>query len=181
MTVVPAVAWFVSAVLVVAAIIDGRQLRVPNWLTFPLLFAGLGFAAGTGGAWGLGWSLAGAVVGLLCLLPLNLIGGMGEGDVKLMMGMGAWVGAYHTLMAFAGTVLAGGVLGVAMIAASGEWIRHLAMMQVIGHEILAIRNPDVLSERAARRKPSMRLLPYGIPIALGSITYFACWGLLGSW
>ena len=29
-----AVFWLVSAVLVEAAVIDGRQLRVPNWLTF---------------------------------------------------------------------------------------------------------------------------------------------------
>ena len=30
----PGVVWLVSAVLVEAAVIDGRQLRVPNWLTF---------------------------------------------------------------------------------------------------------------------------------------------------
>jgi len=35
MTQVPQAAiWLVSAVLVEAAVIDGRQLRVPNWLTF---------------------------------------------------------------------------------------------------------------------------------------------------
>ena len=33
-------AWFVSTMMVVAAIIDGRELRVPNWLTFPLALAG---------------------------------------------------------------------------------------------------------------------------------------------
>ena len=32
-----AVFWLVSAVLVEAAVIDGRQLRVPNWLTFHFL------------------------------------------------------------------------------------------------------------------------------------------------
>ena len=41
MTQVPAaVVWFVSAVLVEAAVIDGRQLRVPNWLTFHFVAGG---------------------------------------------------------------------------------------------------------------------------------------------
>ena len=44
-----AVIWLVSAVLVVAAVIDGRQLRVPNWLTFPFALGGLVFAAWSGG------------------------------------------------------------------------------------------------------------------------------------
>ncbi|WP_165220247.1 A24 family peptidase [Aquisphaera insulae] len=178
MAVIPAVAWFVSGVLVVAAIIDGRQLRVPNWLTFPFFATGLVFALTTGGPWGLAWSLAGAGVGLLSLLPLYAIGGMGAGDVKLMAGMGAWIGAHHMLWAFVGTALAGGVIGAAMIAISGNWIQHLVTAQIIGHEILTVRNPVELSERAARRKPSMRLLPYGIPIAIGSVAYFAGAGLL---
>ena len=38
----------VSVVLIWAAWIDGRQLRVPNWMTYPLVFTGLiyGFCAG---------------------------------------------------------------------------------------------------------------------------------------
>jgi prepilin peptidase CpaA len=35
-----------------------------------------------------------------------------------------------------------------------------------------------LAERAAKRKPTMMLLPYGIPIAIGSIAFFAWNGLL---
>ena len=31
-------------------------------------------------------------VGLISLLPLYAIGGMGAGDVKLMAGVGAWLG-----------------------------------------------------------------------------------------
>ena len=52
-----------------------------------------------------------------------------------------------------------------MIAYSGELYRHLAMIHTIGQEVLTIRNPVVLSETAAERKPTMMLLPYGIPIA----------------
>lgn len=173
MTEVPAtVIWLVSAVLVEAAVIDGLQLRVPNWLTFHFFLGGLIFAGWTGGHTGLIWSLAGAGVGLVSLLPLYAIGGMGAGDVKLMAGLGAWVGPRLALGAFVGTAIAGGLIAVAMVAASGELIRHWVLFQTIGHEILTVRNPGELAIRAGERKKTMMLLPYGIPIAVGSIAYF---------
>ena len=49
---------------------------------------------------GLGWSLVGTIVGLALLLPLYAIGGMGAGDVKLLAGVGAWVGPQVTAYAF---------------------------------------------------------------------------------
>jgi len=52
------------------------------------------------------------------------------------------------------------------------------MFQTIGHEILSIRNPAVLAERAGERKKNMMLLPYGIPIAIGSIACFGWMRLL---
>jgi prepilin peptidase CpaA len=173
-----AVVWFVSAVLVEAAIIDGRQLRVPNWLTFHFVAGGLLFACWTGGREALLWSLAGTGVGLLALLPLYAIGGMGAGDVKLMAGVGAWMGPSLTLGAFVASALVGGLFGLMMIAASGDWIRHWVMFHTIGHEIISIRDPSRLSELAGERKKTMMLLPYGIPIAVGSIGYFGWMRLL---
>ncbi len=76
--------WVVSLILIEAAVIDGRSLRVPNWLTYHFLLAGLALAVLTGGSDKLMWSTAGAILGLLSLLPLYAIGGMGAGDVKLM-------------------------------------------------------------------------------------------------
>jgi prepilin peptidase CpaA len=74
--------------------------------------------------------------------------------------------------------LMGSLMAVAMIVYSGRMYWHLGMMHTIGSEVLTIRNPVVLAERAAERKPSMLLLPYGIPIAAGSIVYFALAGFL---
>ena len=39
-------------------------------------------------------------------------------------------------------------------------------------EFKTIKNPAKLSEIAAERKPRMLLLPYGIPICIGSIGFF---------
>jgi prepilin peptidase CpaA len=172
------VVWLVSFVLIEAAIIDSRLLRVPNWLTYHFLLAGLAFAVFKGGvALGL-MALAGAGVGLLTLLPLYSIGGMGAGDVKLMAGVGAWMGPWVTIWAFGSSAMIGAAMALAMMAYSGRPYWHLANLHTIGHEVLTVRNPIVLSERAALRKPTAVLLPYGIPIAVGSITYFAWAGLL---
>ena len=35
---------FLCAALILAAVIDFWKLKVPNWLTFPLIFTGWGFA-----------------------------------------------------------------------------------------------------------------------------------------
>ena len=172
------VAWFVSAVLVEAAVIDGWKLKVPNWLTFHMVLGGLAYATYVGGGSGLLWAFTGAVLGLALLLPLHAIGGMGAGDVKLLAGVGAWVGPSLTLGAFATSAVVGGVMAVVMVAWSGQYIKHWAQFQVIGHEILTLRNPEKLSAIAAERKPTMMLLPYGIPIAVGTIAYFFWAGLL---
>ncbi|MDR3638448.1 MAG: A24 family peptidase [Isosphaeraceae bacterium] len=172
------VIWFVSIVLVEAAVIDGLKLRVPNWLTYHLALGGLGFAAWTGGSALLLWALAGLATGLLLLLPLYAIGGMGAGDVKLLAGVGAWVGPVLILWAFVVSTVVGAVMALAMVAWSGQYIHHWVQLQAISHEILTIRDPAKLSAIAAERKPRMRLLPYGIPIAVGTIGYFAWMGLL---
>lgn len=172
------VIWIVSIVLVEAAVIDGLKLKVPNWLTFHLTAAGLVYCGWVGGSTGLLWALAGAALGLALLLPLWLIGGMGAGDVKLMAGVGAWVGPSLVTGAFVSTAIVGGLMALAMVVWSGEYARHWARFQVIGNEILTIRNPDRLAAIAAERKPTMTLLPYAIPLATGSIGYFAWLGLL---
>jgi len=84
--------WVVTITLVVAAVIDGLKLKVPNWITFPMIISGwiycVAFSPDAG--WqGLIYSLAGTIVGLALLLPAYAIGGMGAGDVKLLAAIGA--------------------------------------------------------------------------------------------
>ena len=51
-------------------------------------------------------------------------------------------------------------------------------MQIILNEWLTIKDPRELSRIAAERKPTMHLLPYGIPICIGSIAYFLYQGMV---
>lgn len=170
--------WVVTATLVVAAVIDGIQLKVPNWITFPMIIAGWIYSFAYFGAEGLGWSFLGTVVGLALLLPPYAVGGMGAGDVKLLAGIGAWVGTMHTLYAFCWTAVFGGVIAVLMVWYRKAWEKHSTQFFAIINEFVAIRNPETLSVIAAERKPRMLLLPYGIPMAIGTIFYFAMTGML---
>lgn len=170
--------WLVTITLVVAAAIDGYKLKVPNWITFPMILSGWAMSAVSFGWEGLGWSLLGTLVGLALLLPAYAIGGMGAGDVKLLAGVGAWVGASITLYAFCVSAIVGGLIAVAMVLSRRAWQQHYYQFWTIWSEMVSIRDPEKLSAIAAERKSSMLLLPYGIPIAIGTIAYFAYTGLL---
>ncbi len=170
--------WLVSFVLVVAAVIDGWKLKVPNLITFPFILAGWVYGFWSLGWSGLGYSLLGTLVGLGLLLPLYAIGGMGAGDVKLLAGVGAWMGSAVTFWAFCYSAVVGGVLALLMMAYRRTWKRHRDNLLMIVTEILTIRDPNQLAEIASERKPRMLLLPYGIPIAIGSIGYFLWSGML---
>jgi prepilin peptidase CpaA len=183
------VVWLVTVFVVVAAVIDGFELRVPNRLTYPFIIAGwiysffaYGFADGSwntlGAGLGLSWSLWGTMVGLLCLMPFWWIGFMGSGDVKMMAGIGAWMFGEHTMWAFGITVVVGALLAIVMMALSGRWQKHYHQFWFIVNEVITVRDPKKLEVIAAERKPSMMLLPYGIPIAIGTILYFLWTGML---
>src|SRR5437870_13195519 len=129
--------WFLSVAMVVAAVIDGWKLKVPNWLTFPLIISGwllglvhdFGWLAGVGGICA---SLAGMALGFALLLPVYAIGGMGAGDVKMQMGFGAWIGGFFGLgrglqiifYAFCAAAIIGGVIAVCMILIRGQLRRN---------------------------------------------------------
>ena len=164
---------FVSAILIWAAWIDGRELRVPNWQTYPMILAGLIFNGCQSGWEGLQFGLWGMVVGLACLMPLYCVGGMGAGDVKLMAGIGAWLGATVTWNAFLVSTVVGGIMAICMVAYKGNWMKHYGNFLMILQEFKTVKNPAELSRIAAERKPNMFLLPYGIPICVGSLGYFA--------
>jgi prepilin peptidase CpaA len=168
----------VSAILILAAWIDGRELKVPNWITFPMVLAGLIYSTWVGGFGGLGAGLLGMCVGLLTLMPLYAVGGMGAGDVKLMAGIGAWLGWEITLAAFAVSVVVGAVMAVIMVLWDKSMKHHYENFLLILSEWMVIKNPYELSKIAAERKPRMMLLPYGIPICIGTIGYFVYSGMM---
>jgi prepilin peptidase CpaA len=183
---------FVCAAMVVAAVIDGWKLKVPNWLTLPLIVGGWALGLlhnfdllpGTGDG-GLGAALAGTAVGFALLLPVYAIGGMGAGDVKMQMGFGSWVGAFFGLWgqegrpgalsviwwAFAVAAIIGGFLAMGMMVVRGQYRRNIDNTREIVGDWIGAKGVGEVAEKAARRKPRLHLLPYGIPLCLGFVSY----------
>lgn len=183
---------FICAAMIVAAVIDGWKLKVPNWLTFPLIVSGwgLGLLHSCGlwestGSGGIGSSLVATGLGFVLLFPLYAIGGMGAGDVKMQMGFGAWVGSFYGMRAVEGVhpgagwilvsafclaAVIGGVLALGMILARGQLRTNMNNTRAILGDLLG-SGVSKAADRAAQRKTRMHLLPYGIPLCLGFISY----------
>ena len=179
--------FFVGAAMIVAAVIDGWKLKVPNWLTLPLILSGwvLGILHSCGaltpstGVGGIGGSLVATALGFFLLFPVYAIGGMGAGDVKMQMGFGAWIGAFYpfwsalgiVLWAFCLGVLIGGIIAAVMIVARGKYGQNLAHARLILSELFSPAGLGEAGKRATARRPQWHKLPYGIPLCLGFISY----------
>jgi len=106
------------AVLVgVAAVADDLARReISNWISVAALAGGLGWQTGQYGAMGLAYALGGAAAGFAAFLVFYLLGGMGGGDIKLMAGFGALLGASRLAEAALWTAGAGGLIALGVLA-----------------------------------------------------------------
>ncbi len=102
-----------------ACVFDLRTRRIPNALTFGGAAVALLYAVASRGFDGLLASLEGWGVGLALFLPMFLLGGMGAGDVKLLACLGAWVGPLGAFWVAIYSMLAGGVMGIVVVLATG--------------------------------------------------------------
>jgi prepilin peptidase CpaA len=105
---------------VTAAGIDLRTRRVPNVLNAAIAAVGVVLAVSGLSGVSAGAAAAGLGVGLALMLPGFLFGATGAGDVKLFAAMGTLIGPAHMLRAFFFTVVAGGLLAVAVAAKRGR-------------------------------------------------------------
>ena len=153
-----------AAALLTATVTDLKSQRIYNWLTFPLMLAGLAFHATVGGLDGLLMSAAGFGLGLAVMILPFMLGMMGAGDVKLMAGIGAWVGASTILTAFVFTCLAGGVYGLGVLLVHRDQAGRV--LANIKHAFL-----NFLVTRTLSYAPTSAALPrlcYGVAIAAGT-------------
>jgi prepilin peptidase CpaA len=152
-------------VAVLACVWDLRTRRLPNFLTFPAMAAGLAYHGVVYGPGGLLGSLAGLGLGLLLFFPFFALGGLGAGDVKLLGALGAWLGARTVLYVAFYASLAGGALAVVAIVRFGygrQAIENLRLL-LTHWRVVGLRPIDSLTLDSARGPR----LPYALPIAAG--------------
>ena len=164
--------WPTLIVLAVATITDIRSRRIPNWLVFPFLLAGILVSGITGGWHGLGQSLGGMALGGLIYGLLAAMGGMGMGDVKLCAALGAWIWWKQLLFALVMIAVIGGVMALVW-AALGGFLGELfsgAGDLAFGWREHGMRPPSDLT----LSNPKTRKMPYAPAIAIGTlISFFA--------
>jgi len=116
---VPAVQWgTVLGASLAAAILDARSRRIPNWLTGPLLLAGLIHAGLVGGVAGLLDSSVACLVLALPYVLLFALAGGGAGDAKLMGAIGSWLGMVYGTATLVTVCLSGVVMGLIYAASA---------------------------------------------------------------
>ena len=144
--------WLVTAILVVAAVIDGWKLKVPNWITLPMIVSGWVYStwfygpADWAGAWPARPSGSGLVAPAVrhwrhgCrrrqAAGRRRSLGLGNGHPVFLLPVGRhWRGDCP-----------------AMVAYRRGWQKHSQQFVMILDEVTTIRDPVQLSTLAAERK-----------------------------
>jgi len=165
--------------LVLAACIDVRTFRIPNWLTAGGAAIGLALGAAMqwrmlGPAWavdGFLWSLGGLAAGLVLMLPMYALRVMGAGDVKLMAMAGAFLGLGQIVQAVLCVFVAGGVLAVGYSLWRRAFGRMTANVVDIVQSIVVAAAASTPPFRMTAMQPSVGKIPYGVSISAGTIAW----------
>jgi prepilin peptidase CpaA len=156
-----------------AAVSDMRTRRIPNALTASglLLALTLKLPVGSGA---LMEGLLGAALAFAVMLPLFAVRGVGGGDVKLLIMVGAFLGPNGFLVALAATALAGGVLSLAVVMRRGVLLPVLYNTGGLAKWVFTAGRGG---ERATLASTGAVSVPYGVAIAAGSLVALYLGGL----
>jgi prepilin peptidase CpaA len=151
-----------------SALVDLWTRRIPNPLTLGSAAFGIALAAGHQSGLTTEQSLIGFGIGLLLMLPGYLIGATGGGDVKLFAAFGTLLGPRAIFFAFLYTVMAGGVIAVA-VALQRRRLRETVEQTAL---LVATRGANVGQIEALS---SNNRFPYAPAIAVGALVAALGW------
>src|SRR5579883_2109205 len=142
--------WSALLLIGIAAIVDDMaRRRISNWIPVLAAVFGIGYQVFEKSWEGGVSALIGALTGSAVFLIFYVAGGMGGGDIKLMAGFGAILGANGIFVASLWTAAVGGILAAFLIV----WKFAFAK--------LASPGP------APTTSPAKEAMPYAPAIAVG--------------
>jgi prepilin peptidase CpaA len=174
-----------SLAMMIAVESDLRNQRIPNVLVLLMLVTGValnvmgpangraGLFAHFPGALGLQGALLGVVAGFALLLPLYMFQAMGAGDVKLMAGLGSFVGPVEVLSLTLTVFAIGGVLSLLRML----WLRNFRLVFSNVMRVLSSM-ADGPESRFNPAIESADRMPYALAFAGGLLAY-GYWRLHG--
>ena len=161
------------AALVWAAAVDVRTRRIPNWLTFSLLAAGLARSLMPHAPVSPAEAALGALAGFGLLFPLFVLNAVGGGDVKLLAAAGAWLGPWGVFVVFVLEALLGMVFAITQAIAHGRVSALLRNTVLITVNLAHVRDVgiDHVSEtgRAAQPADQKLHMPWAVPLLIAFV------------
>jgi prepilin peptidase CpaA len=168
-TPLPVLAW-AAAFLFFAVASDVRFHRVPNLLTMPAFIFALIAAPLIGANAGLTDTLMGAALGFALLIGPYALGGVGAGDVKALMALGAWVGAVTIVGATAWAMIAAATFGITSLALNGELLGFVKRWGRIAMGMFMLRRN--VYEPPAKGSHAAGGIPFAAALAVGLAAQF---------
>jgi prepilin peptidase CpaA len=152
----------VALYIALAAVLDYRTKKIPNWLTVPSAVLGLAFNAFAPHGLGPVAALVGFAVGFGLLLLPWILGGGGMGDVKMLAALGAWMGPMLLLISFGlAAVLA--AAGAAIVIATSTMTTG-----IVATQDRYIRAGAGANASANQPRKMRRVLPFAVPVAIST-------------
>ena len=160
--------WVLGAVVLLAAGIDWRSRKIPNWLTLPAMAGGLTINALAG------FGFVPALLGMLAALGVYFvffaIGFRGAGDGKLMGAVGAFVGWPQVAVVMVLVALLGAVAALGLAWRRGVLWTLLQNTLALLADAIHLRWKAV-QEHSDYRTPGALRMPHGPVIAAGTLVF----------
>jgi prepilin peptidase CpaA len=171
----PSIQWMAAGVAsLVAAAIDLRSRRIPNWLTGSVFLIGVAWVVAEGGVRGLTDGLAGCLIMAAPYVALFLLTPTaGAGDAKLMGALGMWLGMRNGVVALVAVTTIGALLGIAFAQAKHRASGVFSNMLLIVFGLVHVMSGRMKWNQADKIIPDSQALlpvPYGLSIFAGICT-----------
>ncbi|MGF1582526.1 MAG: prepilin peptidase [Gemmataceae bacterium] len=177
----------ISFLLMIAAFVDFRSMRIPHWITVTLLILGILINVVRGawmgrqslqtwvmqpdGLWlgavdGLLFSLVGCVCSFAFFFTLWLLGACGGGDVKLCAAIGAWVGVYYSLWVLLGSVTVVILLSIIALVIGTLRGKPRKILKSLSGD--GMRQSLQNQKENAKVEPASRLMTFSLPLCVAT-------------
>ncbi len=152
--------------IVIAAFIDIKTRTIPNLITIPLVFFGLAASFIEQSFMGLLYSVAAVFLAFIIFIIPHSIGTLGAGDVKLMMGIGAWLGPSLVIWNSILVMIAGGTIAFISLMVK---VHPFYPFNVIKGIFFAFIYRDIRGFLNNLKEQSVDSIPYGVAILIGTV------------
>ena len=157
---------------VTASVFDWRFRKIPNKLVLTGLFAALAMPFVSDHGLPVQAILLGGLIGLVLYLPLYAVRWVGAGDAKLMAVVGMFVGPSGAALIAFYSFMAGGILGVAMLAVQGGWGSAWERLSLLFRS-LVLRLRGVPIPMPVNSQGQTLRLPYALAILAGTFVWLS--------